>query len=54
MAKHRGMHKAVSRKAVASDLARLKGASRSDLADDRVRGSASPLTSKRMERKKGK
>jgi hypothetical protein len=36
-------------------LRKLKGRTEARLADDRVRGAASPLTvSKRMERKKGK
>jgi hypothetical protein len=44
MAKHsaKAMHKA-SRKAVAGDLARLKGMSRADLERDDKRGAASPL-----------
>jgi hypothetical protein len=36
---------------VASDLARLKGKSRSDLADDKARGAASPLGGKKMKEK---
>jgi hypothetical protein len=36
---------------VKAGMARLGGRSRSDLADDRARGAASPLSSKKMEKK---